>query len=276
MIQIGRAYTLEVVRDSDYGFFLDASPLDTILLPKRECEDLALGDKVDVFLYYDSEDRPVATRKIPKAQIGEFASLQVVDTTKVGAFMDWGLDKHLMVPFGEQKTKMEEGRHYIVFVHSNRHDGRLMGSSKLDRFLDRYPALYKTREPVELLVAAKTDLGYKVIVNNAHWGVLYADEVFKPLRIGQKLPGFIKRVRADGKIDATLQGGKQTRDRDSQTVLRYLKQLNGYAPLHDKSDPKVIEAELGLSKKAFKRAIGSLYKAKEIVIEDGGIRLTEN
>ena len=276
MIQIGRAYTLEVVRDTDQGYYLDASPLDTILLPRRECEDLDIGDQVEVFLYYDSEDRPIATRKKPKAQIGEFASLKVVDVTSVGAFLDWGLDKHLFVPFGEQKNKMELGRHYIVYVHSNRHDGRLLASSKLDRYLDRLPAHYTPRQAVSLLVAATTDLGFKVIVDNAHWAVLYKNEVFKPLRSGQKIDGFIKQVRDDGKIDVTLQGGKQTRTKDAQHIINYLHDKGGHAPLHDKSAPQLIERELGLSKKAFKRAIGTLYKSKDIVIDDQGISLSSN
>ncbi len=278
MISIGHRYELEVVASVDFGFYLDAGELDEVLLPMKYAPDnLSVGDVIEVFLYLDADARPIATTQIPRAQVGEFAYLTVVETTGVGAFLDWGLDKDLLVPFGEQHRPMEAGRAYLVYVHISRADGRIIGSSKIDKFLDdARPHHFKAQQPVKLIIANSTELGYKAIINHSHWGVLYKDEVFQRLSFGQSIPGFIKRVRADGKIDLSLQGGQVTRDKEAQTILAYLKRKNGFAPVHDKSDPRLISELFGMSKGAFKKAIGGLYKQRIITIEKDGIRLYDN
>lgn len=275
MIKIGRTYELDVIKAVDFGFYLDAEDLGEVLLPiKYAPNDLAEGDYLNVFLYLDSEDRLVATTQIPKARVGEFAYLEVVDTTSVGAFLDWGLDKDILVPFSEQHRPMEAGHSYLVYVYINQADGRIVASSKIDKFLgDEKPHDFKPQQAVDLIIGNSTDLGYKAIVNQSHWGVLYKNDVHQRLSFGQSIKGFIKHVRPDGKIDLSLQGGQETRDKYSETILNYLKSKNGFAPVHDKSDPKLISDLFGMSKGAFKKAIGGLYKQRIISIEKDGIRL---
>jgi len=277
MITIGKTYKLKAVKKLDFGVYLDAEDLYEVLLPKRYVpRDLEMGDEIEVFLYLDSEDRPVATTEIPKVQLGEFAYLPVVDVNNTGAFLDWGLTKDLFVPFGEQHRPMEMGRSYIVYVYLDKVKGRLTASSKIDKFLDdERPHDFTPQQAVKLLVANSTDLGYKAIIDNSHWGVLYSNEVHQRLSFGQSIDGFIKRVRDDGKIDLSLQGGKETRDKYEKIILGYLKQQGGFAQVHDKSDPKVIADLFGMSKKAFKKAIGGLYKQKIINIEKDGINLVK-
>ena len=277
MITIGKTYKLKAVKKLDFGVYLDAEDLYEVLLPKRYVpRDLEMGDEIEVFLYLDSEDRPVATTEIPKVQLGEFAYLEVVDINNTGAFLDWGLPKDLFVPFGEQHRPMEVGRSYIVYVYLDKVKGRLTASSKIDKFLDDdRPHDFTPQQAVKLLVANSTDLGYKAIIDNSHWGVLYSNEVHQRLSFGQSIDGFIKRVRDDGKIDLSLQGGKETRDKYERIILGYLKQQGGFAQVHDKTDPKVIEDLFAMSKKAFKKTIGNLYKQKIINIEKDGINLVK-
>ena len=277
MISIGHSYELAVVTSVDFGFYLDAGELGEVLLPvKYAPADLAAGDVIEVFLYLDADARPVATTQVPRAQVGEFAYLEVVETTSVGAFLDWGLDKDLLVPFAEQHRPMEAGHSYLVFIHVSRADGRIVASSKIDKFLDdARPHQFREKQAVKLIIANSTELGYKAIINHSHWGVLYKDEVFQRLSFGQSIQGFIKRVRADGKIDLSLQGGQVTRDKDAETIMAYLKRKQGFAPVHDKSDPRLISELFGMSKGAFKKAIGGLYKQRVISIEKDGIRLLE-
>lgn len=275
MIKIGRSYELDVVKAVDFGFYLDAEDLGEVLLPiKYAPNDLAEGDYLNVFLYLDSEDRLVATTQTPKARVGEFAYLKVVDNTSVGAFLDWGLDKDILVPFSEQHRPMEAGHSYLVHIYINQADGRIVASSKIDKFLDdEKPHDFKPQQTVDLIIGNSTDLGYKAIVNQSHWGVLYKNDVHQRLSFGQSIKGFIKHVRPDGKIDLSLQGGRETRDKYSETILDYLKSKNGFAPVHDKSDPKLISDLFGMSKGSFKKAIGGLYKQRLISIEKDGIRL---
>jgi hypothetical protein len=277
MIRIGQTYELVVVKAVDFGFYLDAEDLGEVLLPiKYAPAATSVGEDIEVFLYLDSDGRPVATTQTPKACVGEFAYLEVVETTSVGAFLDWGLDKDLLVPFGEQHRPMEAGKSYLVYVHVSKADGRIIASSKIDKFLDdERPHSFKPWQKVKLIIGNSTDLGYKAIVNDSHWGVLYKDEVFQRLSFGQTIQGFIKRVRDDGKLDLSLQGGQVTRDEYSQKILDYLKKQNGFAPVHDKSDPAVISRLFGMSKGAFKKAIGGLYKQRIISIEEDGIRLVD-
>jgi len=277
MIKIGRTYELDVVKAVEFGFYLDAENLGDILLPNKHApDDLAEGDYLEAFLYLDSEDRPVATTQKPKAQVGEFAYLEAVANTSVGTFLDWGLDKDLLVPFSEQHRPMEVGHSYLVYVYINKADGRIVATSKIDKIIDDdKPHDFKPQQAVNLIIANSTDLGYKAIINHSHWGVLYKNDVHQRLSFGQSIKGFIKHVRPDGKIDLSLQGGQETRDKNTTLILDYLKNKNGFAPVHDKSDPKLISDLFGMSKGAFKKAIGGLYKQRVIRIEKDGIHLLE-
>ncbi len=275
MISIGQSYQLEAVKAVSFGFYLDAQNLGEVLLPNRYVpESLSVGDFIEVFLYLDSEDRPVATTQKPKAKVGEFAYLKVVDSTNVGAFLDLGLDKDVLVPFAEQHRPMEVGRSYLVYLYLGEFDERIIASSKIDKFLDdEKPHHFKPQQAVDLIIANSTDLGYKAIINHSHWGVLYKNEVFQRLSFGQYKKGFIKYVRPDGRIDLSLQGGQQTRDKYARIILNHLRKQNGFAPVHDKSDPQLISDLFGMSKAAFKKAIGGLYKQRIISIEKDGIHL---
>jgi len=275
MVQIGRNYTLRVIDTVDFGVYLDAEELGKVLLPRKYIPSgVGLNDRVEVFLYLDSEDRPIATTRIPSAMVGEFAYLKVVDVNDVGAFLDWGLGKDLLVPFSEQHRPMEAGRSYLVYLSLDKVQGRIMASSKIDKYLDdERPHNFRAGQAVDLIIANSTDLGFKAIVNHSHWGMLYAGEVFQRLSFGQSVKGFIKHVRPDGKLDLSLQSGRDALDKHAETIKQYLKNHAGYAPLHDKTDPEVIADVLGMSKAAFKKSIGRLYKLNIIDIEKDGIRL---
>jgi len=277
MIEMGKVCKLRVEKLVDFGAYLDAYALGEILLPNKFVpQDLELDDSIEVFLYFDSEDRPVATTQTPKAMVGEFAYLEVLDTSEFGAFLDWGLDKDLLVPFAEQHRPMERGHSYIVYLYIDKQDERIVASSKIDKFLDdERPHTFAARQPVDIIVANSTDLGFKAIINNSHWGVLYKNEVFERLSFGQSKKAWIKQVREDGKIDLTLQGGKLTRDKNEQAIEDYLHAQNGFAAVHDKSSPELISKTFGISKGAFKKTIGRLYKQKRITIGKDGIRLVE-
>jgi predicted RNA-binding protein (virulence factor B family) len=277
MIQLGKTYRLTALSQVGFGFYLDAENLGEVLLPRKYAPpQFAVGDTIEVFLYLDSEDRPVATTQRPKASVGEFAYLRAVDSTAVGTFLDWGLDKDLLVPFGEQHRPMEVGHSYLVYLYLDKNDGRIVASSKIDKFLDdERPHNFRPRQAVDLIIANSTDLGYKAIINHSHWGVLYKSDVYERLSFGQSIRGFIKYVRPDGKIDLILQGGKETRDKNAEIIENYLRQQKGFAPLNDKTNPQLITDLFGMSKGAFKKAIGNLYKQRVITIEEDGIRLVE-
>ncbi len=276
-IQLGQRYTLEVTKSMDFGVYLNAENLGSVLLPNKLAPPgLSIGDTVDVFLYLDSEDRPVATTQQPLAKVGEFAYLKAVALTDVGVFLDWGLDKDVLVPFSEQHRPMEEGRSYLVYLYLNKADGRITASSKIDRFLDDdAPHDFRPQQAVKLIIANSTDLGFKAIINHSHWGVLYKDEVHQRLSFGQSIDGFIRRARADGKIDLSLQNGQQNRDQNTLLIQNYLIDNDGFAPVHDKTDPQTISKLFSMSKGAFKKAIGALYKERIIEISTDGIRLVE-
>jgi len=278
MIKPGRTYELDVVKILDFGVYLNAGELGEVLLPRKYAPAyLSEGDAISVFLYLDSEDRPVATTQTPKARVGEFAYLRALDITRVGAFLDWGLDKDLLVPFAEQHIPMEEGRSYLVYLYLDKVDGRITASAKIDKFIDEDKVHdFKPQQAVNLIIANSTELGYKAIINHSCWGILYKNDVFQRLSFGQNKKGFIKQIRADGKIDLSLQGGQETRDNYTNIILSYLKNKKGFVPVHDKSDPKLISDLFGMSKGAFKKAIGRLYKQRIISIEQDGIRLIED
>lgn len=278
MITIGQHHTLRVTKITPFGAFFDADELGEVLMPnKHGAKGMHEGDVKKVFIYLDSDDRPICTLQQPKVRVGEFAYLKVIDSNSVGAFLDWGLDKDLLVPFAEQHKPMEVGKFYLVRAYIDNTDGRIVASSKIDKFVEEdKPFGYSVKQPVNLIIANTTDLGFKAIINHHHWGVLYKGEVFQRLSFGENVQGFIKFIRPDGKIDLTLQGGQETRDKYSQVILTYLKRNNGYAPVHDKSDPEQISLMFKMSKKAFKKTIGGLYKQKVIKIEDDGIYLLDD
>ncbi len=278
MAQIGRMNKLAVVREVGFGVYLDGGELGGILLPKRyvpaECK---VGDLLDVFVYVDSDDFPIAITEEPKVQLGQVASLKVVSVEKVGVFLDWGLPKDLFLPYSEIRSQHPEvGQHVLVYVYLDNTD-RICASARLDRYLDKTPADYKRNQAVDLVIAGQTDLGYKAVVNGTHWGVLYHDEVFRKLRRGYKTRGFIKQVRPDGKIDLSLdKPGYAKVDRLQQKILQHLEERSGFSPLNDKSPPEQIYATYGISKKAYKMAIGGLYRQRKITIDEDGIRLAED
>ncbi len=275
MVKVGNTYQLEVVKSLDFGFYLDAKELGEVLLPNKNApRDLKVGDIIYAFIYLDSEDRPIATCKRPKAEVGQFAYLKAVARTHVGTFLDWGLEKDVLVPFAEQHRPMDVDNYYLVYLYRDKNDGRIVASSKVDKFIDdEAPHDFTPQQQVDLIIANSTDLGFKAIINNSHWGVLYKNDVFQTLSFGQSKKGFIKRVRPDGKIDLSLQGGKETRDKYSKIIINYLEKNDGFAPIHDKSSPEIIADTFGMSKGAFKKSIGGLYKQRVITIEKNGIRL---
>lgn len=275
MAELGKYNTLKVLKQVDFGAYLDGGDLGEILMPKRYVPQGCSTDQdVDVFVYLDSEDRPVATTEKPHAQVDEFAFLKVVSVTQVGAFLDWGLAKDLLVPFREQKMRMEKDRWYVVHIHIDVETNRIVGSAKIDKYLDNIPPDYTVGQEVDILVSSKSELGYNAVINNLHTGVIYQNEVFRPLRIGEKSKAYIKKVREDEKIDLLLdKPGHKKLDDLAQTVYDALVKANGFLPLGDKSAPETIYHVLGMSKKNFKKAIGTLFRLKKIVIEDDGVRL---
>jgi len=275
MAIIGQFNTLPVVAVMANGAYLDAGELGEILLPNRYLpENCQAEDTVDVFIYLDSTDRLIATTEIPRAQRGEFASLQVKQVNKIGAFLDWGLPKDLLVPFNQQHKKMEVGKHYLVYIFLDERTERLVASSKLDKYLDIWPAEYHQGQQVDLTIAAKTDLGFKAIINNQHWGLIFESDIYQTLKTGMKLTGYIKQVREDGRINLSLsRTGKKKVTDFSDKLIAHLQKNNGFSPLHDKSDPELIKKALGVSKKTFKATAGNLMKKGLITIEKEGIRL---
>jgi predicted RNA-binding protein (virulence factor B family) len=278
MAEIGHIHDLKVIKMVRPGAILDADELGEALLPTRYCpEDLAVNDHLPVFLYFDSQGRVIATTQKPKAQIGQFAYLEVIAKSDFGAFLDWGLDKDLLAPFGEQHQPMQVGRSYIVHIYLNKTDGRIVASSKIEKFLaDGKPHDFRVRQRVDLIIANSTDLGFKAVVDHSHWGLLYKNEVQERLSFGQYKQGFIKHIRPDGKIDLALDAGQEISDKRTLAVLDYLRQNEGFAAVHDKSDAEVIQRIFSMSKKSFKKTIGGLYKRRVITIDADGIRLVES
>ncbi|MEH8020664.1 S1 RNA-binding domain-containing protein [Rheinheimera metallidurans] len=277
MLALGKTNRLTVKKQVKFGFYLDGLSWGEILLPNNVAPaGLEIGSEIDVFLYLDSEDQLIATTERPKIKVGEIAQLDVVATTKVGAFVNWGLKKDLLVPFSEQQIPLKEGQKYLLYCYVD-NSNRIVASSKLDRHIHKTPAHYNAGDKVNIIISEQTDIGYKAVVNNQHWGVLYKSEVFKPLRRGERMLAFIVKVRDDGKIDLRLNAStfKQALELTEQ-VLRKLEQNGGKLALTDKSSPELIYAAFGVSKKAYKQAIGSLYKEKKIVILDEGIILVNN
>lgn len=277
MAKIGEVASLKILREKSFGLYLDGGELGEVLLPHREVpKDNVIGGMLEVFLYTDSEDRPVATLKRPKAMPGEFAKLKCLAVTGVGAFLDWGLPKDLLVPFGEQKTRMEPGKSHLVHVHVDEVSGRIIASARLSRHLDQTPHSYQPGEEVDLIIFAKTDLGYKAIVNGSHSGLLFADGVFQALQAGEKTKGYISGIRADGKIDLTLHAPGRARVANlEERIVAELGARGGFWGIGDHCSAAEIHDELGVSKRSFKQAVGALFKKRLILIEERGIRLMQ-
>lgn len=275
MIQIGKYNTLTVVKLVDFGVYLDGEERGEILLPNEYVPvNCSPDDDVKVFIYFDSEDRIIATTEIPNIQVGEFAYMKVVATSSVGAFLDWGLRKDLLVPFREQREPMINGLSYLVYAYVDRETERIVATSKIEKYLDQVPPLYKADQEVDLLIARKSELGYNVIINNTHWGLIYQNEIFQTLKIGQKMKGYIKGVREDEKIDVTLQKpGYEKIDGLSGLILEKIRDNGGVLDISDKSAPEEIYSLFGCSKKSYKKAIGSLFKQQLITIGENEIRL---
>ena len=276
MIEIGKYHTLEVVKRVDFGLYLDGGEeVGEILLPTRyvpaNCEP---GDFLEVFIYLDNDERLIATTQKPYAQVGDFACLEVVSVERPGTFLDWGLMKNVFLPFGEQKKALKPGDKAIVYLYVDEKSHRITASEKIEKFTDKeIPDLTEGSE-VDLLIYQKTDLGYKAVINNRYVGLIYDNEVFQSIRIGQKTKGFVKQIREDFKIDLSLSKTGPEKIADfADVLLDALHRNDGFLPLTDKSDAETIYKMMQMSKKNFKKAVGNLYKKRIISIEDEGIRI---
>ncbi|MCF0060764.1 S1-like domain-containing RNA-binding protein [Dyadobacter chenwenxiniae] len=275
MLFIGKYNYLTIERLTSVGMFLSDVEGEEVLLPNQYLTDeMQVGDNIKVFVYLDSEDRPVATTETPKIVRNEFAFLEVTDVTEHGAFMDWGLIKDLFVPFREQSTPMQEGERHVVFLYLDQKSSRLIASTKIDRFLENERLTVAEGDEVDLLIFSKTDLGYNAIVNQYHKGLIYANEVFREINVGDSLKGYVKKIREENKLDLSLQKtGYEVVEPTAQFILDELKKANGFLNLSDSSSPEDIYKKLQISKKVFKKAIGGLYKQGLIKIGDDGISL---
>lgn len=275
-IRLGEYNLLEVVKEVDFGVYLDGSEDGEILLPTRYVpQGCKPGDVLNVFIYLDMDERLIATTLQPYVKVGEFACLEVAWVNQYGAFLDWGLMKDLFVPFREQNMKMIKGNSYVVHVHLDEDSYRIVASAKIEKFLSKDMPEYNPGDEVEVLIWQKTDLGFKVIVDNKFGGMIFKNEIFTDVRTGMKMHAYIKQVRPDGKIDLELQKGGVKKVEDfSDTLLEYIRSNGGSTPLNDKTDADVIYSTFGVSKKTFKKAVGDLYKKRLIVLEgEQGIRL---
>ena len=275
MAEPGKFHTLKILKILDFGAYLDGGASGEILLPAKWLpHPHRVGDELEVFLYYDSSDRIIATTMKPKAQAGEFAMLRVSDVNQTGAFLDWGLEKDLMVPYREQKAKMLKGKFYLVYIYLDEKTSRLAASAKLEQFLEHGKTEYETNQEVDLIIMGKTELGYTAIINNKHPGILYFNEVFRDLKQGQRTKGYIGRIREDGKIDLRLEKpGYEKLDALAERILELLKKNNGYLKISDKTPAEEIYRLFETSKKNFKKALGALYKQHLVTIDEKGIQL---
>ena len=276
MIEIGRYNKLRILSQNTIGLLLGDKSGESVLLPKKYCpESYELDDEIKIFVYLDNKGNKRATNVIPKILFNEFALLKVTAVTDVGVFMDWGMEKELFVPFREQTQKMEEGRWYIVYLDLDKKTDRLYASSRIERHLQNEVLTVVGNEKVHLLVLHKTDLGFSVIINNAHKGLVFKNEIFKKLNIGDKLNGFVKKIHEDNKIDISIQpiGYTNFIDKNTELVYNALLKNNGFLAVTDKSSPDEISRQFGMSKKAFKKSLGALYKQRKIKLLPDGIEL---
>lgn len=271
MTEIGKFNNLTIIKKLDFGLILDGgTKLGEILLPKKYAKrSWQIGDSVDVFIYHDSEDRIIATTLKPKAQVGEFAYMKVVGTSSFGSFLDWGLEKDLLVPINEQRTQLLRGQSAVVYVYLDNQTNRIAASAKIEKFLNLQPPTYECNEEVDLLVYKESDLGLNAIINGKHTGILFYNELLADLNVGESLKGYVKKVREDGKIDLSMQKqGYEKIDEVSQRILSVIKAHGGVIQCSDKSNPDYIYELFGESKKTYKKAVGSLYKQRIIKIEE--------
>ncbi|HAS6484535.1 TPA: GntR family transcriptional regulator [Vibrio parahaemolyticus] len=276
MIKIGQINSLEVIKKADFGVFLDGDDYGSVLLHNKHVpEGTELGDHIEVFLYFDSESQLAATIDKPIAQVGEWGLMKIEGINQTGAFVNWGIkEKDLLIPFSEQRARFTAGQNILVYVYTDKASGRIVGTTKFNKWLDKTPANYEVNEEVDLIIAERSQLGYKAIVNGKHWGMIFPSDVFGKLFIGKKLKGYIKQVREDGKIDLSLQKvGVAKMDDLSSKIIDLLEKKGGFLPLNDKSSPEAIFDAFRTSKGTYKKTIGGLYKQGKIVIEKDGIRL---
>ena len=273
MLQFGKINQLKVLSISSRGSLLVDEEGNEVLLPKSD-EKVQVDNVLDVFVYIDSNGNPTASLKTPYAQVGDFAYLKAVEVLDFGAFLDMGIEKHLLVPGNQQKTKMEFNEYYLVRICLEENTNKIYGSSKLDRFVEKEDILLDRNQEVSLLPFEYTDRGYRVVIDNLYLGMVYKNEIFSPINLGQTITGFVKEVRPDGLIDVAIRPvGIKNLMSGQEEILNALKEAGGFLPLHDKSDPNEIKRVLGMSKQTFKRAIGMLYRARQISITDDGIKL---
>lgn len=276
MTELGRVHTLSILRETSVGLYLGSDDVEDVLLPLKYCPTAyTFGDELDVFLYLDSEERRIATTIIPPITLHEFGLLEVIDVTDVGTFMDWGLEKNLFVPFEEQRHEMEEEYWYVVYLDFDEKSGRLFASNRIEKYLDNDHITVSKDEEVDLYVFIETELGYTVIINNKHKGLVFHNEIFTEINPGDTLKGYIKDVRNDGKIDVSLQpiGYSNSNSKNTDLIYKAIMDNYGSIALTDKSSPDEIYEAFAISKKAFKRAIGDLYKQRKIRIEEFEIKI---
>lgn len=275
MIEIGKHNRLKIDRKTSPGFYLVDDEGESVLLPTKYClPDMNIGEIHEVFVYKDNEGRPIATTLTPMATVGEFASLEVKQVNKMGCFLEIGLQKDLLLPFREQRNELEPGDFTVVYIYLDEKSQRMVATEKLNKFISTEITDLKIGDEVEVLIYEESNLGFKAVVNQSYYGMVYHNEMFKEVCVGDELKAFVKQIRPDGKLDLQLEAiGYQQIDGMSKKILDKLKKEGGFLPLHDKTDPDIIKRELEISKKAFKKAIGSLYKNRLIEIEDEGIRL---
>lgn len=276
-IALGRWNTLTITRRVDFGVYLDGGEVGEVLMPLKYVPRGAKeGDEVEAFVYLDQQERLIATREKPLAQVGEFAFLQVAWVNRFGAFLSWGVLKDVFVPFREQKMRMEQGRSYVVRLYIDEETSRIVASAKVERFLSQERPPYRHGDKVEALVWQKTDLGFKVIVDNRYSGLLYENQVFTSLCTGYRVSAYVQHVREDNRLDLILQqSGMEGVDDFSEKLLARIKEEGGFLPFSDKTSPQVLNEFFGVSKKTFKRALGTLYKQQLITLTEEGVRLTE-
>lgn len=275
MIHIGDYNTLEIIRETEQGLYIADEEGNEVLLPNRYVpKSFKIWDKLDVFVYLDNEERPVAVTDKPYIKVNEFAMLRCNQVTQHGAFLDWGLLKELFCPFKEQAFKMKAGSWYLVYCYLDKETGRLVASSKTNRFLDNKRLTVKQFEEVDLIVSHPSEIGMNVIVNEKHSGLIFKDDIFKDLSIGDRLKGYVKKIRPDNKLDIVLgQIGYRNIEPSAETLMQELEDNDGFLNLTDKSDPEDIKEILQMSKKSFKKAVGTLYKKRLIEIREDGIYL---
>ena len=274
MIQTGLFLDLTFHHDTPQGWYLVDEMGVEVLLPNKFCPSEAIeGDVINVFIFRDSEDRLTATTVVPMIEIGQFACLEVVSATGIGAFLDWGLEKDLFVPFKEQHRKLVEGEHTVAYLYRDEVTDRLLASTKISKWLEKTDVSLLYNTAVDLLCFEETEIGFRVIINQKHQGIIYKNEVFQRIEMGDQLKGYVRLVRENGHVDVSLTPmGHKKVSTLSDTVLEAITAAGGFLALHDKSDANLIQSKLGMSKKAFKQTVGVLYKAKEIIIEETGSR----